>query len=304
LSPFFPVTVFIIELVFFLLFGMAMMGDSMMHRLGELTICFIIWLVFFRIVAVLASFLFAFRNTTIEQQQSTWSWMTTFFKELAAVLAAFTVFIPLRCFFAPRIGAHVAKNVPLILFVHGLASNSGVWWLFGRRLKRMLELNAQVVQIDSFDLGKPNDSLERYVQKLDQHLQYLQLKTSAPIVLVGHSMGGLICRAWFARQTETRVAGLITIGTPHQGSQTARWLNFPNMIQMRPDSDWLKHLSQMPCVRNIALYSIHDNLVIPYIAGASPFFKSLPSSGLGHLSLLFNKEIVLRVVTEIDELIL
>jgi hypothetical protein len=57
-------------------------------------------------------------------------------------------------------------------------------------------------------------------------------------------------------------------------------------------------------VKNIALYSIHDNLVIPYIAGGSPFFKSLPSSGLGHLSLLFNKEIVLRVATEIDELLL
>jgi triacylglycerol lipase len=304
LSPFLPVAVFIIELVFFLLFGMAMMGDSMMQRLGELTICFIIWLAFIRIVAVMASFLFAFRNTTVEQQQSTWGWTKTFFNELAAVLAAFTVFIPFRFFFAPRLGVHVEKNVPLVILVHGLASNSGVWWLFGRRLKRILELNTQVVQIDSFDLGKPNDSLERYVQKLDQHMQYLQLKTSAPIVLVGHSMGGLICRAWFARQAETRVAGLITIGTPHQGSQTARWLNFPNMIQMRPNSDWLKHLSLLPCVKNIALYSIHDNLVIPYIAGSSPFFKSLPSSGLGHLSLLFNKKIVLQVATEIDELIL
>jgi triacylglycerol lipase len=304
LSPLLPITIFIIELVFFLVCGMAILGDSMMQRLGELTICFIIWLAFIRIVAVMVSFLFAFRKTTIEQQQTAWGWTKTFFNELVAVLAAFTVFIPFRFFFAPHLGANVEKDVPVVILVHGLASNSGVWWLFSRRLKRLLELNSQEVQIDSFDLGKPNDSLERYVQKLDLHLQHLQLKTSAPMVLVGHSMGGLVCRAWLARQTVTNVAGLVTIGTPHQGSQAAKWFNFPNMIQMRPDSDWLKHLSQLPCVKNIALYSLHDNLVIPYIAGSSPYFKSLLSRGVGHLSLLFNKEIVQQVATEINELIL
>jgi triacylglycerol lipase len=302
LSPLLPVAVFIIELVLFLLFGMAILGDSMMHRLGELTICFVIWLAGIRAFAVLASFLYAFRKTVVAQKQSKLDWTKTFLKEVAAVLAAFTVFIPFKFIFAPSLGKNVDKNVPLVVLVHGLASNSGVWWLFSRRLKRMLKLQSKAVQIDSFDLGRPNDSLEQYVQKLDQHLKRQRLKINAPIVLVGHSMGGLVSRAWLERHSETSVVGLVTLGTPHQGSETARWLNFPNLVQMRPDSEWLNQLSQSPCLKSIAIYSLHDNLVIPYNAGSSGLFKSLPVTGVGHLSLLFREEIVLQVATEIGQL--
>ncbi len=278
---------------------MVVFGDTMMHRLGELTVCFILWLTSVRVGAVLLSFLFAFQHPRFDQQQSLTAWIRTFFNELLATFFAFTILIPLSVLFAPKLPSQVRRDLPIIVLVHGLVSNSGVWWLFGRRLKRLLALRSQDVLIDSLNLGKPFESLDVYVEKLDQHLNQIRRLTDVPIVLVGHSMGGLVCRAWLGLHPKFGVSELITLGTPHQGSETANFFALPNLIQMRPDSYWLSGLLSRPSVPSTAIFSLHDNLVVPYASGQSQFFDSLPLKGVGHLSLLFDFEVVTRVAERV-----
>ncbi|OAS25352.1 alpha/beta fold hydrolase [Methylobacterium platani] len=45
-----------------------------------------------------------------------------------------------------------------------------------------------------------------------------------PIVLVGHSMGGLVARHLAAADPDL-AAGLVTLGTPHRGSEAADWVS-------------------------------------------------------------------------------
>jgi triacylglycerol lipase len=303
LLPIFPILVFAIEFTFCLFFGMLIFGDTMMHRLGELTVCFVIWLATVRIMTVLLSFIFAFQHRSLDQHQSFTAWGHTFFNELSATFLAFTILIPLSSLFAPRLPSRIKRDVPIILLVHGLVSNSGVWWLFGRRLKQLLALQSKDVLIDSLDLGKPFESLDRYVEKLQKHLEQIMLKTEAPVVLIGHSMGGLVCRAYLDLHPKQRVQKLITIGTPHHGSEVAKLFALPNLIQMRPNSEWLKGLLRQPSVPTIAIYSLHDNLVVPYANGQCTVTNSLPFKGIGHLSLLFNSDVVTRVakVSELND---
>jgi triacylglycerol lipase len=299
LLPILPILVFAIEFIFCLFFGMMIFGDTMMHRLGELTVCFLIWLTSARIGAVLFSFLFAFQHPSVDQQQSLIAWIRTFLYEVLATFFAFTLLIPLSFLFAPKMSSRVKRDVPVIVLVHGLVSNSGVWWLFGRRLKRLLALQSWDVQIDSLNLGKPFESLDVYVEKLDRHLNQIRLVTDEPIVLVGHSMGGLVCRAWLGLHPECEVSALITLGTPHQGSKTANLFALPNLIQMRPDSHWLRGLLSQSSVPSTAIFSLHDNLVVPFENGQIKFFDSVPLKGLGHLSLLFDSKVIKRVAERV-----
>jgi triacylglycerol esterase/lipase EstA (alpha/beta hydrolase family) len=84
------------------------------------------------------------------------------------------------------------------------------------------------------------------------------------VILVGHSMGGLVARAYLQRHGESRVAGLVTLGTPHQGSRLAHIGYGENARQMRPGSPWLQALaSPAPVVDTVVIYSPHDNFVMP-----------------------------------------
>jgi triacylglycerol lipase len=290
-----PVLIFAAELTFALLFGMHTMGDTMMHRLGELSICILLWLVVVRIAALLLSFGFAFRHLEQSQQQTFGAWVKTFFREFFATLLAFTFLIPFRFFVAPRRNINQSMPETVVLLVHGLLSNSGVWWLFARRLKDALAGQFKSLSIDSIDLGAPFASIDSYVKVLDLRIKKIKQNKNVEIILIGHSMGGLVCRAWLSGNEGVNVRRLITIGTPHLGSQCANLVSATNLKQMRPASVWLEKLPPEPTIKTTAIYSVHDNLVIPFTSGFSKDFDSVQLAETGHLGLLFDKRVIASV---------
>jgi hypothetical protein len=61
---------------------------------------------------------------------------------------------------------------------------------------------------------------------------------------------------------------------------------------MRPTSQWLTQLkAQEPeaCAHCLAFYSTHDNLVLPFEHGKWVGNEAILLSGLGHVSLLFDR---------------
>jgi hypothetical protein len=60
-----------------------------------------------------------------------------------------------------------------------------------------------------------------------------------------------------------KVARLITLGSPHQGTELARLGLGPNARQMRVNSPWLRGLAAPLPATSVSIYSCHDNYVFP-----------------------------------------
>lgn len=283
--------VFAFELALCVAVGWQMMGDTMAARWGELSVCIVLWLLAVRLAFVAASFVVAARYTEAAQRQRPLARLGTVLREYGVTLLAFSVLIPAAALFAPRLSRRVdVRGACVVLLVHGFLSNRGIWWWFARRLR------ASGVWVDSVDLAAPFAPLEAHGRRLDARLRDLAARGPARIVLVGHSMGGLVCRAWLAAHAPGPVARLVTIATPHAGSLLARSLPAPNLRQMRPGSAWLAALPVRRGVPLTALYSPHDNLVVP--AGGARCDSADANEaygGLGHLGLLFSAGVAARV---------
>lgn len=178
-----------------------------------------------------------------------------------------------------------------VLLVHGYICNHRVWDKMARALH---QAGHPVLAITLEPLFT---SIDDYVPQIQQAVVQLQQATGArQIALVGHSMGGLVIRAWARQHGCTDVASIITLGTPHQGTQMASWSPTPNAAQMVWHSPWLQALqtTETQATRQLMHIALtpHDNIVFPQreqvLAGAAVTeFK-----GLGHLELCLDPQVI------------
>jgi len=172
-----------------------------------------------------------------------------------------------------------ADQVPLLL-IHGYCCNRGFWWWLKPRLE------ARGRSVATLTLEPLFGNIDGYAEQVARRVEALCRETGAEkVMLVGHSMGGLASRAYLRRYGEVRVAGLVTLGTPHRGSVLARYGLGRNSRQMEPGSAWLRELELSPLlVPCIAYYSTGDNLVRPagaMLAGA----ENRPLPAVDHLAM-------------------
>jgi triacylglycerol esterase/lipase EstA (alpha/beta hydrolase family) len=209
--------------------------------------------------------------------------------------------------FAARAASPRDAAAPLpVLLVHGYGCNSGHWTSLSRVLERT---GISHRALDMEPLGAP---LERYIPLIERALDLLLEESGAPrAIIVGHSMGGLVGRSYLRACGSARVAGLITLGTPHHGSGLANFGPGANSRQMRwngkagagTPSTWLQELaaSESDALRAliVSIYSPHDNMVSPsaslQLAGA----KNLGFPGIGHVDMVVHPTIQMEVLREI-----
>lgn len=182
----------------------------------------------------------------------------------------------------------VAGERPLLL-VHGFFANAGFWY----RMKPALQA-AGWHNVFSMNLEPPFASIDDYVLQLQERIEYVcRRSASDSVVIVAHSMGGLVARAC-AQRVPQRVRRMICLGTPHHGTVLALLVPWENTRQMRPGSAWLQRLNlqavdDATCgvpVTNI--YSEHDNIIIPQRSAALRAAENLPLEGVGHLDMAFS----------------
>lgn len=136
--------------------------------------------------------------------------------------------------------------------------------------------------------------VEVQAQCLDEKIQILQQSygLSATLNLVGHSMGGLTSRRYIYRRPST-VAGLVTLGTPHHGSELAddyQWTSYflgaeHAISNLRPS--WAD--GQFNPAYPVSGAPLYDNGKVYTIQGDADGYDSIaPELNLGQQHLMAN----------------
>lgn len=151
-------------------------------------------------------------------------------------------------------------KTPLTILIHGLHLNP--WYM--KPLAKKLEKHG----LPTYCYGYK--SITQPIAKNSQGLhEYLLAHhdPDLPINLIGHSLGGLVIRHFLSAYPMWQVYRCVTLGTPHQGSQTANYAHryLPPLI----NQSFLGALDgSCPPLR--------DNVCLGIIAGNRPVGLGLP----------------------------
>jgi triacylglycerol lipase len=178
-----------------------------------------------------------------------------------------------------------------VLLVHGYVCNHRVW----DKVAAALQADGHAVL--AVNLEPLFTSIDDYAPLLEQAVTNLLAHTGAPqVMLVGHSMGGLAIRAWLRANGAARVAKIITLGTPHQGTRVQQWLSTPNGAQMAWHSPWLAELgqSETPAKRQLMHLALthQDNIVFPQREQLLTGTSVTEFSGIGHLEMCLDNGVI------------
>ncbi len=162
----------------------------------------------------------------------------------------------------PTSGRIQTGPTPRIVLVHGLYHNSSAWIFWKRELRRRGYTDISCFSYRSFNTSKA---------KLDENFQKFmnavyQESPGRDLVLIGHSLGGLLAAHWAAGTPDARIRALITLGTPFQGSTLAR-LGLGTLARelSRRENCLLPGDPDAPQAAppRLALMSPTDNMVLP-----------------------------------------
>jgi triacylglycerol esterase/lipase EstA (alpha/beta hydrolase family) len=194
-------------------------------------------------------------------------------------------------------------TLPPVLLLHGYGCNSGYWTHLLPRLDRAHISHARL------DLEPMLGSIDDYMPMVGAAIDSLCKESGAPqVIIVAHSMGGLVARAYLRAAGTARIARIITLGTPHHGTRLASFGPGHNARQMRfardgEEGGWLAALaaSEDPAKRALitSIFTHHDNIVAPQTSSQLPGARNIEFGGVGHVALGRSKQILDCVMTEL-----
>lgn len=207
------------------------------------------------------------------------------------------------CTFRDRPGA---AGMPPVLLVHGYGCNSGYWHFMSRALSRV------GIGHYAIDLEPMLASIDQFVPALHARIEELCRQTGQDrIVIVAHSMGGLVARAYLRDHGARRVLRVITLGTPHSGTGLARFGAGENVKEMLWTgtaengrcSEWLDSLARREDLALrplfVSIFSHQDNIVSPQLSSQLPGACNIEFNGIGHVALGLHPRVQQEVIDAI-----
>jgi triacylglycerol esterase/lipase EstA (alpha/beta hydrolase family) len=219
--------------------------------------------------------------------------------EYVALLADNFVYLPFeRQILRPDPAPSPGSRAPVIL-VHGYLSNRGYF----RPMVRWLEARG-VTNVFVPDYRSIFSTIESGVATLRAEVERICAGTGQRVVLVCHSMGGLVARRYLQDHGEERIARLVTIASPHHGSELARIGIGTHARQMERASAFLEALARAeaakpPAVPTLSIYTVHDNLVSPQDTSRLEWARNAAIAGVAHVGILASPEAFERVLEEL-----
>ena len=141
--------------------------------------------------------------------------------------------------FGFQVSGDAAGSTPDVVLIHGLDEPGGIW---DESLQALADAG-----LEAWEFRYPNDqAIDRSTDLLAE--QWPTLDADHPVILVGHSMGGLVIRDFVTRWLYPvddsagldgpEVLGVIMIGTPNHGSE---WARLRAWLQVR---EWIAHIPE------------------------------------------------------------
>jgi hypothetical protein len=140
--------------------------------------------------------------------------MKIVFNHVSAILLVTLVVIePANAFF--NHSDKVPENKEIIVLLHGLGRNTTSMWLLASRLEKA-GYYVQRVGYNSLDQN-PDEILKDISLQINQCCQ----KHSQSVHFVGHSLGGLMARAYLQNNKVDNLGRVVLLGTPNKGTEAA-----------------------------------------------------------------------------------
>lgn len=198
----------------------------------------------------------------------------------------------------PRLPRGPTRRPPVIL-LHGLFQNRSCLLFLRWRLRR-----AGFDRIVS--INTPSwCTLDELVDRLAVTVDAVRRAGGGKICLVGHSMGGILARCYLQqRGGASHVTHCVTIGSPHRGSKLAPFAVSRLGRDLLPGSELLTRLNAGPLpdgVRFTAVYSRHDNIIVPADSARLEGADNIELTEIGHAAMLFSPRLADEVVKALDE---
>jgi triacylglycerol lipase len=225
-----------------------------------------------------------------------------FWEELTASLSAFLWRMPFKPYIVMAQPKESENKLMPVLLVHGYGCNRAMWLDFS------LALASAGHPCDAINLEPVFGSIEQYPDLIESATQALLKRTGAKqLAIVAHSMGGLAARAFLNTSTPDqnhRIAKVITLGTPHQGTVHATLGQGQNTHQMRINSPWRTALAKRERSADLAkfccIFSHHDNIVAPQANQTVPGAKVIELSAIGHVAMPYSQNVMKIVIRELQ----
>jgi pimeloyl-ACP methyl ester carboxylesterase len=198
----------------------------------------------------------------------------------------------------PREAGQRANERPVVLLLPGFVCNAGVWAGFTRALRGRGYAAFPVT------LEPIYGPIDGYAEAVAERVEALYAASGGrPVAIIGHSMGGLVGRAYLRKYGGGRVSRLITLGSPHHGTALAPYGYGRNAREMRRTSEWLGGLKAFEeggyPAPVTSVYTYHDNIVAPQESSELSGATNVPLGGMGHMTLLFSPRVVEIVAREL-----
>jgi triacylglycerol esterase/lipase EstA (alpha/beta hydrolase family) len=198
-------------------------------------------------------------------------------------------------------------NQTPILMIHGFCGSSNNWVYHKQRLQ-----GAGYQNLFTINLGSPFHSIGEYTSLVQQKIEDIKRITRQnEVILIGHSMGGLVSRAYryaYAERQQMNVRKIITLGTPLDGTYMAylaSWVSGAAQ-EMEPGSPFVRGQQGQACLDDATEYfhigSRVDSIVIPNssaLEGKGRRVKTETLNATGHIELLFSDEAADLIIDEL-----
>lgn len=189
---------------------------------------------------------------------------------------------------------------PALLCVHGFFHNETAWGFYRRELQKrgLGPVHHLCYHSIRWDIPENSGIVQARVEEIKQ-------KTGKDVqILIGHSLGGLICLEYALEHApKDRTTYIITLGTPLHGTTMTRFGMGPSVTQMEINSSYLKQLhkrlTQAKHLRLLALAGDKDWVIQPHTSALLteyPYASTTLLPGMGHIAFLFSPEAVEHIV--------
>lgn len=199
--------------------------------------------------------------------------------------------VPTPLPYLPKITNAPLPERPPVLFIHGVFHNQATFAWLKQRLAWAGWRNFRELNLFSSLRSIPSNAqrIKETVQSLKKSLGVNQVD------IVAHSMGGILARYYVqCLGGDGNVRQLITLATPHQGTQWSRYSLLPHLRELSPESQLLKKLNNIAPptqTQGVCISGDLDFLLWPRGSEEWPGVRNIRLKGVGHAGLLFSRRV-------------